>query len=60
MLGPDACSTLTSTNYFVQSIDTGKYFFTADVITPDFEATEAAVLGQNAEQQAHEGATNQG
>ena len=56
VLGPDACSTLTSTNYFVQSIDTGKYFFTADVITPDFEATEAAVLGQNAEQPAHAGA----
>ncbi|CAL1127970.1 unnamed protein product [Cladocopium goreaui] len=53
VLGPDACSTLTSTNYFVQSIDTGKYFFTADVITPDFEATETAVLG---EQQVHEGA----
>ena len=56
VLGPDACSTLTSTNYFVQSIDTGKYFFTADVITPDFAATEAAVLGQNADQPAHEGA----
>ena len=56
VLGPDACSTLTSTNYFVQSIDTGKYFFTADVITPDFEATETAVLGQNDDQQAHDGA----
>ena len=56
VLGPDACSTLTSTNYFVQSIDTGKYFFTADVITPDFEATEAAVLGQNDDQPAHGGA----
>ena len=56
VLGPDACSTLTSTNYFVQSIDTGKYFFTADVITPDFEATETAVLGQNADQPAPDGA----
>ena len=44
VLGPDACSTLTSTNYFVQAIDTGRYFFTADVITPDLEATEDAVL----------------
>ena len=54
VLGPDACSTLTSTNYFVQSIDTGRYFFTADVITPDFTATESAVLGQDDAQLADE------
>ena len=45
ILGPDACSTLTTTNYFVQAIDSGRYFFTNDVITPDFAATEEAVLG---------------
>ena len=38
VLGPDACSTLTSTNYFVQAIDSGRYFFTDDVLVPDFEA----------------------
>ena len=55
VLGPDVCSTLTSTNYFVQSIDAGKYFFTGDVITPDFAATETAVLGHALDQPAHEG-----
>ena len=45
VLGPDACSTLTTTHYFVQAVETGRYFFTTDVITPDFAATEEAVLG---------------
>ena len=44
ILGPDACSTLTTTNYFVQAIDSGRYFFTNDVITPDFAATEEAIF----------------
>ena len=46
VLGPDACSTLTSTNYFVQAIDSGRYFFTADIITVDFAAADGAVLNQ--------------
>ena len=33
VLCPNACSTLTSTNYFGQAVETGRYFFTDDVIT---------------------------
>ena len=40
VLGPDACSTLTTTNYFVQAIESGRYFFTDDVITPDYAAVD--------------------
>eukprot|EP00435_Cladocopium_sp_Y103_P007195 s4968_g2.t1 len=51
VLGPDACSTLTSTNYFVQAIDSGRYFFTDDVMVPDFEAiAEYAQAHQPGEQ----------
>eukprot|EP00438_Fugacium_kawagutii_P036614 Skav217824 [mRNA] locus=scaffold889:271892:280114:- [translate_table: standard] len=33
--GPDVSSSLTNTAYYVQSIDTGKFFYTDDVITVD-------------------------
>ena len=42
VLGPDACSTLSTTNYFVQAIETGRYFFTDDVIIPNFQAIAEA------------------
>ena len=29
-LGPDACSTLTTTNYFLQAVESGRYFFRRD------------------------------
>ena len=45
VLGPDACSTLTITNYFVQAAETGRYFITDDIITPDFAATYDAFSG---------------
>ena len=32
MLGPDKCSSFTTTNYYVQSIATGRYFYTDDVL----------------------------
>ena len=46
VLGPDACSTLTTTNYFVQALETGRYFFIDDIIIPDYAATYDAVMGQ--------------
>ena len=35
--GPDSCSALTTTNYFVQARESGKYF-TDDVVIPNFDA----------------------
>ena len=32
VLGPDKCSSFTTTNYYVQSIATGRYFYTDDVL----------------------------
>ena len=49
VLGPDACSTLTTTNYFVQAVESGRYFFTDDAINLD---NVAAVPGALAEAQA--------
>jgi len=51
VLGPDACSTLTITNYFVQAAETGRYFITDDIITPDFAATYDAFLAQSLNEQ---------
>ena len=33
-MGPDRCSSLTTTNYYVQSVATGRFFFTDDVVQP--------------------------
>ena len=46
ILGPDRFSSLTSTNYYVQSVATKKYFYTDDVVvtTPDQQAIEDAVF----------------
>lgn len=34
VMGPDRCSSLTTTNYYVQSVATGRFFFTDDVVQP--------------------------
>ena len=34
VLGPDRCSSFTTTNYYVQSVATGKHFYTDDVVEP--------------------------
>ena len=46
VLGPDRMSSLTSTNYYVKSLNTGKFFYTDDVVvtTPDQQAIEDAVF----------------
>lgn len=46
VLGPDACSTLSTTNYFVQAVESGRYFFTDDVIVPNFEANADVLQDQ--------------
>ena len=57
VLGPDACSTLTTTNYFVQAVETGRYFFTDDVVVPNFAAIDDAHQDQQQDaQHADDGA----
>ena len=34
VMGPDKCSSLTTTNYYVKSVATGRFFFTDDVVEP--------------------------
>eukprot|EP00435_Cladocopium_sp_Y103_P018479 s2475_g4.t1 len=38
VMGPDKCSSLTTTSYYVRSVSTGKFFFTDDVIKPPEDA----------------------
>ena len=57
VLGPDACSTLTTTNYFVQAVESGRYFFTDDVVVPNFAAIDDAHQDQQQDaQHADDGA----
>ena len=46
VLGPDRFSSLTSTSYYVQSVQIKKYFYTDDVVvtTPDQQAIEDAIF----------------
>ena len=38
IMGPDKYSSLTTTNYYVKSIKTGKFFYTDDVVQPPADA----------------------
>eukprot|EP00435_Cladocopium_sp_Y103_P017368 s2125_g4.t1 len=40
IMGPDKFSSLTTTSYFVKSLNTGKFFFTDDVIEPPRDAPQ--------------------
>ena len=46
ILGPDAHASLTNTGYFVKSVDTGRCFYTDDIVVPDVQqpAVEDQVL----------------
>eukprot|EP00435_Cladocopium_sp_Y103_P034929 s2731_g9.t1 len=37
VLGPDVHSSLTTTGYYVRSVQTGRYFFTDDIVIPDVQ-----------------------
>eukprot|EP00435_Cladocopium_sp_Y103_P023447 s854_g5.t1 len=38
IMGPDKCSSLTTTSYYVQSTQTGRFFYTDDVVQPPADA----------------------
>ena len=46
ILGPDAHASLTNTGYFVKSVDTGRCFYTDDIVVPEVQqpAVEDQVL----------------
>ena len=41
IMGPDRCSSLTTTSYYVKSTQTGRFFYTDDVIQPPADAPAA-------------------
>lgn len=46
VMGPDRCSSFTTTNYYVQSVAAGRFFFTDDVVEPTSTPDQADPPGK--------------